>query len=238
MSVQDPVKARILFDDLGYNLDVSQTLEDIHDRKKNIAFTEYQYGVWTTAWARYALQCGIDRCGDQLVYCDTDSCKFLGNVDFSDYNEARIRECLESGSWATDRKGINHYMGVYEDDGEYKRFITLGAKKYAYEDDSGLHITVSGVGKKQGAAELERAGGLEAFTPGFVFHNCGKTETVYNDQNGKIIKVDGHLLQLTRNAMIRDVDYTLHISGDYAELLDCSAQLLNKIHQFWLNLQL
>lgn len=238
MSVQDPVKARILFEDLGYKLDESKSLEDIHERKKNIAFTEYQYGVWTTCWARYSLQAGIDKCGDQLVYCDTDSCKYLGDIDFTDYNEERIKECLESGSWARDRKGISHYMGVYEDDGEYKRFITLGAKKYAYEDDEGLHITVSGVGKKRGAAELERAGGLEAFTPGFVFHNTGKTESVYNDENGKIIKVDGHLVKLTRNVVIRDADYTLQISGDYAELLDCSAQLLNKVHQFWLNLQL
>lgn len=238
MSVQDPVKARILFEDLGYVLDNTKSLEEIHERKKNIAFTEYQYGVWTTCWARYSLQAGIDKCGDQLVYCDTDSCKYLGEVDFSDYNEERIEECMASGSWAVDRKGIAHYMGVYEDDGSYLRFVTLGAKKYAYEDESGLHITVSGVGKAAGAKELEKAGGLEAFQPGFVFHNTGKTESVYNDENGKIVKIDGHLVKLTRNVVIRDVDYTLQISGDYAELLDCSAQLLNKVHQFWLNLQL
>lgn len=238
MSVQDPVKARILFRDLGYVLDDSKSLQEIHEKKKNVAYTEYQYGIWVCCHARMSLQAGIDRCGDQLVYCDTDSCKFVGDVDFSDYNEARIQECMESGSWATDRKGIVHYMGVYERDASYLRYKTLGAKKYAYEDETGIHITVSGVGKEQGAKELERAGGLEAFTPGFVFRNCGKTETVYNDQNGKIIKVDGHLLQLTRNAMIRDVDYTLHISDDYAELIETSSLILNKVHQFWLNRQL
>ena len=238
MSVQDPVKARILFSDLGYITDESKSMQEIHDKKRNVAYTEYQYGIWTTCHAREALQVGIDLCGDNLVYCDTDSCKFLGDIDFSEYNKARIAECEESGSHATDKHGVEHYMGVYEDDGEYRRFITLGAKKYAYEDDKGVHITVSGVSKKLGAEELAKAGGLEAFKPGFVFNNSGKTESVYNDENGKIIKVDGRLVRLTRNVVIRDVPYTLQLSGDYAELIDSTANLLNKVHRFWRNLQL
>lgn len=238
MSVQDPVKARILFSDLGYITDESQSLEDLHAKKANVAYTEYQYGIWTTCHAREALQYGIDLCGDNLVYCDTDSCKFLGDIDFSAYNRDRIAECMESGSHATDKHGVEHYMGVYEDDGQYDRFITLGAKKYAYEDSKGVHITVSGVSKKLGAEELTKAGGLEAFKPGFVFQNSGKTESLYNDENGKIVNVDGHLLKLTRNVVIRDVPYTLQLSGDYSELIETSANLLNKVHLFWRNCRL
>ena len=238
MSVQDPVKARILFSDLGYVTDESQSLQDLHAKKANVAYTEYQYGIWTTCHAREALQFGIDLCGDNLVYCDTDSCKFLGDIDFSAYNRERIAECMESGAHATDKHGVEHYMGVYEDDGEYDRFVTLGAKKYAYEDSKGVHITVSGVSKKLGAEELAKAGGLEAFKPGFVFQNSGKTESLYNDENGKIVNVDGHLLKLTRNVVIRDVPYTLQLSGDYSELLETSANLLNKVHLFWRNCRL
>ena len=238
MSVQDPVKARILFSDLGYVTDESQSLQDLHAKKANVAYTEYQYGIWTTCHAREALQFGIDLCGDNLVYCDTDSCKFLGDIDFSEYNKARIAECLSSGSHATDKHGVEHYMGVYEDDGQYDRFVTLGAKKYAYEDSKGVHITVSGVSKKLGAEELAKAGGLEAFKPGFVFQNSGKTESLYNDENGKIVNVDGHLLKLTRNVVIREVPYTLQLSGDYSELLETSANLLNKVHLFWRNCRL
>lgn len=240
MSVQDVVKENILFADGQYLIDESRTREDIYNGRKKSIFTQYSYGVWTTAHARASLQAGIDLCGDNLVYVDTDSCKYLGDVDFSKYNADRIAECKQSGAYATDPKGIPHYMGVYEDDGKYKRFITLGAKKYAYEDAKGeVHITVSGVGKKSGAAELKANGGLEAFQPGFVFHDSGKTESVYNDEKRPYItRIDGHLITITRNVVIRDTTYTLSTTDDYTELLNVSSNMLNKVHKFWMNCQL
>lgn len=240
MSVQDVVKENILFADGQYLIDETRSREDIYNGRKRSIFTQYSYGVWTTAHARASLQAGIDLCGDNLVYVDTDSCKYVGDVDFSAYNADRIADCKQSGAFATDPKGVTHYMGVYEDDGKYKRFITLGAKKYAYEDAKGeLHITVSGVGKKSGAAELKANGGLEAFQPGFVFHNSGKTESVYNDEKRPYItRIDGHLITITRNVVIRDTTYTLSTTDDYAELLNVSSNMLNKVHKFWLNCQL
>lgn len=239
MSVQDVVKEKINYAGGLYVVDETRSREDIYNSRK-LVFTQYAYGVWTTAHARASLQAGIDLCGDNLVYVDTDSCKYLGDVDFSGYNAERIAECKKSGAYATDPKGVTHYMGVYEYEGKYKRFVTLGAKKYAYEDFNGkLHLTVSGVGKKSGAAELAANGGLEAFQPGFVFHDSGKTESVYNDDKKPwITRIDGHLVTITRNVVIRDTTYTLGITGDYAELLNASSNMLNKVHKFWRNLQL
>lgn len=240
MSVQDAVQQRIIYADGAYMLDDTKSREDIYNRARKNAFTQYAYGVWTTAHARASLQAGIDLCGDNLVYVDTDSCKYLGKVDFGGYNSERIAECEKSGAYATDPKGVTHYMGVYEYEGTYKRFVTLGAKKYAYEDSNGkLHLTVSGVGKKTGAAELAANGGLEAFQPGFVFHDSGKTESVYNDDKKPwTTRIDGHLVTITRNVVIRDTTYTLGITGDYAELLNVSSNMLNKVHRFWRNLLL
>lgn len=239
MSVQDVVKENILFADGQYLIDDSRSREDIYNGRKKGIFTQYAYGVWTTAHARQSLQAGIDLCGDNLVYVDTDSCKFLGEVDFSKYNADRATECNQSGSYATDPQGVTHYMGVYEYDGTASRFVTLGAKKYAYEDSKGLHITVSGVSKKAGAIELAEHGGLEAFQPGFVFEKAGKTESVYNDEKRPFItRIDGHLVTITRNVVIRDTTYTLGTTDDYAELLNVSSNMLNKVHRFWRNLQL
>lgn len=239
MSVQDPVKTRILFDDMRYTPETNKTPQEIYENKANVAFTQYQYGVWTTAHARASLQAGIDLCGDSLVYVDTDSCKFLGTVDFSKYNKARVAECMQSGSYADDKSGITHYMGVYEHDESYKRFVTLGAKKYAYEDEHGdLHITVSGVSKKHGAKELKASGGLEAFKPGFIFSKSGKTEARYHDTGiGKTV-IDGKIVDIGRNVSIVDTTYTLAITDDYTQLLKSSAEMLNKAMQFWRNCQL
>ena len=121
-----------------------------------------------------------------------------------------------------------HYMGVYEDDGSYKRFVTLGAKKYAFEDSRGkLGITVAGVPKKSGAAELKRKGGLEAFKPGFVFSETGKLESVYNDADFGRFVADGRRLNITRNTVLRETTYKLDITPEYAELLTLSAKCLN-----------
>lgn len=240
MSVQDPVKERILFADLKYTTETKKTPQEIYEAKASIAFTQYAYGVWTTAHAREALQAGLDLCGGNLVYCDTDSCKYLGEADFTVYNNDRIAECINSGLYATDPKGVTHYGGVYEFDGKARRFITLGAKKYAYEDmDGKLHITVSGVSKKQGAKELAAKGGLEAFKPGFIFTQSGKTESVYNDQKKPIItESNGEMLSLSRNVVIRETTYTLAVADDYAELLNVSANMLNKVHKHWRNCRL
>lgn len=243
MSVQDVVQQRIAFADGAYLVDESKSRKELYNRARKNAFTQYAYGVWTTAAARESLQAGIDLCGDNLLYCDTDSCKYVGEVDFSAYNADRIEECKKSGAFATDPQGVVHYMGVYENEtakGKMRRFITLGAKKYAYEDAKGkLHITVSGVGKEAGAAELAANGGLKAFQPGFVFHNSGKTESVYNDERKPLVtSIDGHMVTITRNVVIRDTTYTLNTTDDYEMLLNASSNMLNKVHKFWLNCQL
>ena len=219
--------------------DLTQTAEMLLKRAGKAPYTLYQYGVWTTAHARAALQAGIDICGDGLVYVDTDSCKFLGDADFTAYNSDRESAAREHGATATDKAGNVHYMGVYEDDGCYKRFITLGAKKYAFENEKGkLGITVAGVPKKTGAAELLKHGGLEAFKPGFIFQETGKLESVYNDGRiGRVI-VDGRMLDITRNVVLRETTYKLDITTDYADLLDLSSKCLKELQRFWRNSQL
>ena len=239
MSVQDPINPEIQFQNGEYVEDLTQTPEMLLKRAGKAPYTLYQYGVWTTAHARAALQAGIDHCGDGLVYVDTDSCKFLGDADFSDYNAERERVALDHGACAKDKAGNLHCMGVYEDDGLYKRFITLGAKKYAYEDKNGkLGITVAGVPKKTGAAELEKHGGLEAFKPGFIFQETGKLESVYNDGRLGRVVVDGRCLDITRNVVLRETTYKLDVTEDYAELLDLSSKCLKEMQRFWRNSQL
>lgn len=105
-------------------------------------------------------------------------------------------------------------MGVFEDDGHYKRFICLGSKKYAYEDDDGnLHITVAGVAKKKGAVELQKAGGLEAFKTGLVFRDAGGSDAVYNDRANITLMIDGHELYIGPNLCLRPSTYTLKASS-------------------------
>ena len=142
----------------------------------------YAWGVWTAAHARWELEEAINICGDRFVYCDTDSVKYIGELDFDSFNAKKKRRSEENGAVATDPKGVRHYLGVMEHDADYIEFATMGAKKYAYRyPDGKLGITIAGVNKTKGAAELEKAGGLKAFKEGFVFKEAGGTESIYND---------------------------------------------------------
>ena len=47
-------------------------------------------------------------------------------------------------------KGVRKPLGVWDYEGKYTRFKTLGAKRYMYEEDNELHLTVAGLSKMNG----------------------------------------------------------------------------------------
>ena len=233
MMAQDPVKHRQIFRQVGdWDEDTTVTDEELLGKSNEKAFLAYQWGVWVTAHSRYALERGIrlvhDTEGADFVYCDTDSVKYTGTVDWSKYNQERIQECQESGAYATDPSGVTHYMGVFEtedlkDTGyAYRYFKTLGAKKYAYveREGEGVHCTIAGVNKKKGGAELDKYGGLSAFAEGFIFREAGGTMAVYNDApEMDHVDIEGHRLPVTSNVAILPSEYTLGITGEYERII-------------------
>lgn len=240
MMAQDPVKHNLIFKQVGdWEEDTSLTDEEILGKSNQRAFLAYQWGVWVTAHSRDALERGIrlvqETEGADFIYCDTDSVKYTGTVDWTDYNRDRINECMESGSMATDPSGITHYMGVFEtedlkDTGfAYRYFKTLGAKKYAYveRDGEGVHCTIAGVNKKKGGKELDKHGGLSAFAEGFVFREAGGTQAVYNDTpQMDHVDIEGRSLPVTANVAILPSEYTLGITGEYERIIKYSKKYL------------
>lgn len=227
MMAQDPVKQSIdyIHDSEELFKQRKDSPEELLDESNRKAFLAYQWGVWVTAHVRARLRVGIRKAGIGFVYCDTDSVKYLGTVDFSDYNAARESEAVEHGAFAEDPSGERHFMGVYEDDGHYAKFSTLGAKKYVYQYAPGgeTHCTIAGVNKRKGGAELDEHGGIEAFKPGFVFRKAGGTESVYNDAPPiSEYHVEGRTIRITSNILIRGSEYTLGITAEYERLLGSS----------------
>lgn len=240
MMAQDPVKHNLIFKQVGdWEEDNSLTDEEILGKSNQRAFLAYQWGVWVTAHSRDALERGIrlvhDTEGADFIYCDTDSVKYTGCVDWTGYNADRVAECLESGSYATDPSGVTHYMGVFEtedlkDTGfAYWHFKTLGAKKYAYVErkGEGVHCTIAGVNKKKGGKELDKHGGLSAFAEGFVFREAGGTQAVYNDTpQMDHVDIEGRSLPITANVAILPSEYTLGITGEYERIIKYSKKYL------------
>lgn len=236
MSAQNPVKRSILFASGAWK-EEDKSDEELLEEANKKAFFPYQWGVWTTAWARYRLWEGrkvVTDQGGEFVYCDTDSVKYIGEVDWTAYNAQRQADSEAQGAYADDPKGRRHYMGVYEpDDGYPARFATRGAKKYVVEHPDGkLEATISGVSKREdggrvsGGMELAKMGGIEAFLqPTVVFREAGGVELVYNDRSRHMIRVDGHRLKVRQCVTINPSTYTLTDTDEYSDLIATAREI-------------
>ena len=224
MSAQDPIHAEILYNDGEYARS-DYTTGDAEKVLKKAKFP-YQWGVYTTAYARAALQDAIDIAGAQMVYCDTDSVKTLGELDLTLLNRKKQNLAEENKAFADDPKGNRHYMGVFELDGKYDRFISCGAKRYAYESDGHMSITVSGVSKAVNEETgipfaVEELGKLENFKEGFIWRKSAGTMAVYNDDDlfEYTDQDSGNSVLITKNVAIVPTTYEMTYARDYKRLL-------------------
>lgn len=141
--------------------------------KYNAAFQRFLFfawGTWVTAHTRRTITKAIQEIGEEdYLYSDTDSIKFLHpekHLDmFKRLNKditARIESTLryykmdKDKMFAATQDGKIKQLGIFEVDGIYKEFKTLGAKRYMYTDDTGIHITVAGLSKKKGGEYIKR----------------------------------------------------------------------------------
>ena len=134
-------------------------------------FLFYLWGVYVTAFARRNLWSGILNIKNDYIYSDTDSIKFI-NPDrhkeyFAAYNAA-IENKLKTACQYHNLdfalcapktiKGKTKVLGVWDFEGVYNKFKTLGAKRYLVNEKDALTVdgkkydfslTVSGINKKK-----------------------------------------------------------------------------------------
>lgn len=194
--------------------------------KSRNSFLAYQWGVWVTAHSRAALQDGLNAVGRDGCYTDTDSVKYIGNhdADFAAIN-ARLMKLAEERDIPAYIETPNGriYLGVWETDGVYDKFITLGAKKYAYEENGEVHITVAGLNKEKGAAYVQKKGGIATFKDGLVFPEeyAKRTVSYYNDYSAPYyITVNGERILTGSNIGVVGTTYTLGITDEYSTFIE------------------
>lgn len=144
MSVTKPIRDVITYSDDNFIIDKPDIVEAIETYNKNIRrFLFYPWGVWITAYARANLFSGIAEIGDDYVYSDTDSIKTLNTENHKDYferyNQQMVSKIERAAAhhrldinlfWPCTAKGKKKVIGLWEDEGVYEKFKTLGAKRY------------------------------------------------------------------------------------------------------------
>ena len=228
MSATDPVHQKITYIDGEWSISSYEDFQpdELEKLLKNAAFP-YQWGVYTTAYARKQLQDAIKLCGDRLIYCDTDSVKTEGPVPIDKLNDKLLQAAILNNAYADDMNGKRHFIGLFEDDGHYDQFITQGAKRYAYITDGKMGITVAGVTKKVNEDTgvpfaVEELKTLERFKPGMKWEKAGGTMAVYND-NDDFDYTDpetGNTIHISKNVAIVPSTYVMTHSRDYKRLLN------------------
>lgn len=201
-------------------LNIEDALQHFYSSRSN--FLRYDQGLWVTAWARYRLRFMLWKVGKDAVYCDTDSIKCRGDhrKDFEEFNREIISKCEENGYYAADRKGKRRYLGVYEYEGTYEVFKTLGAKRYILKEEGSdkYKTTIAGVAKSKGAAFFNEHG-IDAFKNGTVIKNAGHIVAYYNDDPEHKITVRGQTFTSGSNVALLDESYTMGITNEYYDLL-------------------
>lgn len=172
MAVTNPLRDEIIFDGLLWENNPPTNREELLEKYNNSRnrFLFYPWGIFVTSYARRNLFTGIKSVGDDYIYSDTDSIKFT-NPDkhktyFDSYNKLvtkKLEKAMAYHGFSIERtrpktkEGKEKPLGVWDFEGVYKRFKTLGAKRYMVGEDNALKVngvnypvslTVSGVNKK------------------------------------------------------------------------------------------
>ena len=201
---------------------------------KRSSFLRYDHGLYITSWARYQLQQAIDIVGADFVYCDTDSVKYLNPenhaAQFDKLNEKLKAMAEKAGAVAYTAAGEPVYCGVFDFEGVYTDFCTLGAKKYLYSyDGQTIHATIAGVNKKVGR-DFFTSHGFEYFKDGQILAESGKLTAYYLDTPPHDITVQGETINTAASVSLIDAPYTINVKGEYQEFID---YLRHSIEQYY-----
>lgn len=257
MMVTDPIRDELVYRDNIFYTIPKNVQEGIERYNNNIRrFLFYPWGVWVTAYARANLFSGIIEMGSDYVYSDTDSIKSMNTQEHLQYFDSYNAQILKKIEIASEyhkidkslfapytQKGKQKIIGVWDDEGVYDRFKTLGAKRYLTMklstrtiSDDGLTvqltepkhmITLAGSNKTKTMQYLRKTlSPFENFSDGLTIppDASGRLILTYIDDEteGDIIDMNGiqyHYHELSSVHMEKS-EYNLSMSEEFIRYLE------------------
>lgn len=245
MCVTDIVKDNSIYNE-GWEVekvDIETEVEKYNAAKGR--FLYYPWGLWVTAYARRNLWTGIIAVGDDYVYSDTDSLKLLNydkHVDYIEwFNTDIVNKMLTMCDYykfdtellsPKTKKGKVKTLGIWDFEGCYPKFKTLGAKRYLVFDGENLHITVAGLSKQNGISYMREKCNNDIDEVFDMFNDAlyipanrtGKMTHTYIDDELKFKIIDFNGVESTVNPLsgvhLGDCDFTLSIADHYKHFLN------------------
>lgn len=263
MCVTNPLRNEYTFNDSWECNELSEPeqLEALLQYNLNMnRFLYYIWGVFVTAYARRNLFTAIFELKNDYVYSDTDSVKFLNKERHENYFKAYNYKVELKLKAACNFHGINFdschpktikgkekMLGVWDFEGVYNKFKTLGAKRYMVKEANALTVngksfdyslTVSGVNKKTAIPYLlekyGESGIFEAFSNYLMIPETatGKNILTYIDYetNGTITDYTGKECEFNCKSGIHfePTNYTLSLAVQYIQYIS-KLKILNNV---------
>lgn len=247
----------VIRDLLGYDYESGEWIETIHSDKRDAddidtiiaqynkdhnRFLYYLWGVYVTAYARRNVFSAILSLGEDYIYSDTDSVKYLHHEKHAEYFERynrKITEKMEAAMRAHQLpidywrpktiKGVEKPLGYWDREPDMLIFKTLGAKRYLYMDtDRNLHLTVAGLSKNDACNYLEKTYGkygcFEKFSDGLIVPGeyTGKLTHYYIDEprSGNVTDYLGNTAHFEERSCVylEPAEYHLTVAPEYVAL--------------------
>lgn len=244
MCVTDVVKDEHVFNDTWgiERVDVDEKIDEYNKSKNRFLF--YPWGIWVTAYARRNLWTAILNIGDDYIYSDTDSIKMLNFDKHKGYVEKynkhigkKLADMMEHYKLNVELlapktiQGKAKPLGIWEFEGNYSHFKTLGAKRYLVKENGEFHLTVAGLSKKNGINHMVNICGGDTEQVFNIFNDnlyipadkTGKMTHTYIDTEKEMFVVDYDGVEervLTLSGIhLEPCDFTLSISEQYNQFL-------------------
>ena len=246
MMVTDPIRDELTYSDNTFYTIPKNIAEGIDKYNTNIRrFLFYPWGVWVTAYARANLFSGIIEMGDDYIYSDTDSIKSMNTERHEDYFNSYNAQILDKIEFASQyhnlnkslfapytKKGKQKIIGVWDDEGVYDKFKTLGAKRYltmkgVQSTEPKYMITLAGSNKKKTMEYLVGTGDpFGKFTDGLSIppENSGRLILSYidNETTGTVVDMFGVPYEYHELSSIHmeKSEYNLSMSEEFVRYLE------------------
>lgn len=224
-------------------VEASDSLESYNTSKNR--FLYYPWGIWITAYARRNLWMTILNVGEDYIYSDTDSVKMLNYSKHTKYIDGynlmvtkKLTLMMNYYSLNVDRlcpktiEGIDKPLGVWEHEGHYNKFKTLGAKRYLIEQNGNYHLTVAGLSKSRGMEHIkkvcrnssEKIFNMFSDSLYIAGENTGKMTHTYIDESLSVLVEDykGRVCEVHTlgGVHLSSCEFTLSISSKYKTFLN------------------
>ena len=244
MCVTDVVKDEHVFNETWgvERVDVDEKIDEYNKSKNRFLF--YPWGIWVTAYARRNLWTAILNIGDDYIYSDTDSIKMLNFDKHKEYVEKynkhigkKLADMMEHYKLNVELlapktiQGKAKPLGIWEFEGNYSHFKTLGAKRYLVKENGEFHLTVAGLSKKNGINHMVNICGGDTEQVFNIFNDnlyipadkTGKMTHTYIDTEKEMFVIDYYGVEervLTLSGIhLEPCDFTLSISEQYNQFL-------------------